>query len=118
MAERDILGCLEKRDLLNQNAVSVENLLFWGKRYEEAGLLSDAVDFYEKAKATDALNRLLENAKEEGDFFLFNRLSRILNFEGTSDDWMYLARQAEKAGKFTFAAQAALRADSRDAPEK
>lgn len=111
MADKKLMGCMEKRDLLNQSAVSVESMRTWGERYEEAGLLSDAVDFYEKAKATDALERLRGNALGEGDFFLFGRLSRILGHDPTPQEWMELASRAEKAGKQAFAAQALLKAN-------
>lgn len=115
MAVKELMGCMEKRDLLNQSAVSVESMRTWGERYEEAGLLSDAVDFYEKAKATDALERLRENVLREGDFFLFNRVSRILGLDPTPQEWMEVASRAEKAGKHAFAAQSLLKASPPDA---
>ena len=111
MADKKLMGCMEKRDLLNQSAVSVESMRTWGDRYEDAGLLSDAVDFYEKAKATSALERLRENVLREGDFFLFGRMSRILGLDPTPREWMEVARQAEEAGKHAFAAQALLKAN-------
>ena len=74
MGKKRELSCLIKRDLLNQPVASVENLLSWGQQYEEYGLLHDAVEFYEKAQAKEALFRLLEVAQEEGDTFLFLRL--------------------------------------------
>ncbi len=60
MAKKYDLGCLEKRDLLNETAVSVETLRSWGEHYEEVGSLYDALDFYEKAGAEEAFARLLE----------------------------------------------------------
>lgn len=106
MAKKRELSCLIKRDLLNQPVASVENLLSWGQQYEEQGLLHDAVEFYEKAQAKEALLRLLEVAREEGDTFLFKRVNRILKREPTREEWLSLAKQAEQSGKEAFAADA------------
>lgn len=106
MAKKPEFSCLIKRDLLNQPVASVENLLSWGQQYEEQGLLHDAVEFYEKAQAKEALLRLLEVAREEGDTFLFKRVNRILKREPTREEWLSLANQAEQSGKEAFAADA------------
>ena len=118
MAQKESLSCLAKRDLLNQSAVSLENLLSWGIHYEELGLLHDAVNFYEKAKATDALGRVLKIAQEEGDTFLFKRVNRILNREPDRQEWLSLANQAERLGKEAFAAEASRLVDTEVPPEK
>lgn len=102
---RGTLNCLEKRDLLNQTPVSVEMLRQWGERYEKQGLVHDAVDFYEKAGAREALRGLLEHARETGDYFLFSRICRVLGEEPDEKDWLMVARQAETLGKHACAAQ-------------
>ncbi|MGA7876793.1 MAG: hypothetical protein WCA08_14120 [Desulfoferrobacter sp.] len=106
MAKKRELSCLIKRDLLNQPVVSVENLLSWGQQYEGYGLLHDAVEFYEKAQAKEALFRLLKIAQEEGDTFLFKRINRILKREPSKEELLSLAKQAEGLGKKSFAAEA------------
>lgn len=106
MAQKESLSCLAKRDLLNQTAVPVEKLLSWGNQYEQSGMLHDAVNFYEKAKATDALHSLLKIVQEEGDTFLFKRINRILNRVPDRSEWLALAHQAERLGKEAFAAEA------------
>jgi tetratricopeptide (TPR) repeat protein len=107
---RGMLSCLEKRDLLNRAAVSVNSLLEWGEFYEQSGLIFDAVDFYEKAKAVEPLNRLLKEAEAEGNAFLFNRVSRALGHEPSREEWLSLAKNAESQGKFAFAAEAYTKA--------
>jgi hypothetical protein len=106
MAKKYDLSCLDKRDLLNETAVSVETLLSWGQHYEEVGSLYDAVDFYEKAGAKEALSELLSKAQDAGNVFLFRRLCRILGHEPDRDAWLALAHRAEELGKLTFAAEA------------
>jgi hypothetical protein len=106
VAKKYDLSCLEKRDLLNEAAVSVEALLSWGQHYEEVGSLYEAVDFYEKAGDKGALDRLLTKARDAGNLFLFRRICRILGHEPGREDWLALAKQAEQLGKLTFAAEA------------
>lgn len=105
-----MLGCMEKRDILNQPAVSVEKLVQWGQVYEDEGMVHDALNFYEKAGARGALTRLLERAREDGDSFLFSRTSRILGIEPDEEEWNALAERARSLGKLLFAEQAYAKA--------
>jgi hypothetical protein len=117
MAEKALLTCLEKRELLNESVVSVDKLLEWGRRYEDAGLIYDAVDFYEKTGAREDLTRLLDEAKLEGNVFLVNRVCKILKAELTSEEWFAVGEQAERAGKMQFAAEG-FRRSGRDLAAK
>lgn len=106
MAKKYDLSCLEKRDLLNEAAVSLESVLSWGQHYEEVGSLYEAVDFYEKAGEREALVRILGKARDVGNLFLFHRICRILGHQPGSEEWLALASRAEQLGKLTFAAEA------------
>jgi hypothetical protein len=106
MARKKSLSCLEKRDLLNQPVVSLDELLFWGSHFEERGLIHDAMDFYEKAHDAEALDGLLRIALQDGDAFVFQRLCTIRGREPTADEWIALARKAEELGKDSFANKA------------
>jgi hypothetical protein len=103
---KDSLSCLEKRDLLNQPAASIETLSSWGGKYEEAGSVFDALDFYAKANNREALERLLKLASDEGDVFLFKQVCRVLKYEPGAEEWLAVAKKAEELGKLAFAAQA------------
>jgi len=118
MAKREMLNCLEKRDLLNQAVVSLETLSSWGRHYEEAGLAYDAVNFYEKAGDRDALARLLESAGRDGDIVLFSRICRILEREVTQEEWLSLSKSAEAAGKYAFAGEARRRGGVEESSER
>jgi hypothetical protein len=111
MAGNNDLGCMEKRDLLNRSAISVETLLRWGQHYEDAEMVHDAVSFYEKAGAREPLRRILELARDEGDLFLFNRICRTLQHTPTRDEWLALAAKADELGKVSFAEQARRRVE-------
>ncbi len=106
MAKMRELSCLMKRELLNQAAVSVDSIVAWGQQCEQNGLVYDAVDFYEKAQATEPLLRLLKVSQEEGDAFLFKRINKILKREPSQEEWRCLAGKAEEMGKHSFARQA------------
>jgi hypothetical protein len=106
MAKKYDLSSLQKRDLLNETAVSLDTLLSWGEHFEEVGSLYDAVDFYEKGGAVDALARMRLKANEDGNVFLFRRICRITGYEPGRDEWISIADYAKKLGKLTFAAEA------------
>ena len=114
MGNNSLLSCLEKRDLLNQPAVSVDTLMQWGDRFLEAGFVYDAVNFYEKAGAKEALMRLLEMARNDGDVFLLRRLCALLGREPSADEWLAVAEQAERQGKDQFAWKGYLGAGDQD----
>lgn len=103
MSQAKNLNCLEKRSLLNRVPVAVEELTSWGRHYQEGGFVYDAVDFFERAGATDALMSLLPIALRDGDGFLFRRLCRLLGYEGAAAEWLDLARRARELGKDAFA---------------
>ena len=114
MRNNDFLNCLEKRDLLNQPAASVDALVEWGDRYLDAGSVHDALGFYEKAGALEALGPLLELAKSEGDAFLLRRVCAVLGREPTSEEWLAVAEQAERLHKKNFACKAYEAAGAQD----
>jgi hypothetical protein len=100
---KELLSCLQKRDLLNQPVAAVESLTDWGELYLEVGLVHDAVDFFEKAGVQEPLRKLLELAREQGDVFLLRRVHAILGREPTAGEWLAVADQAERLGKLLFA---------------
>lgn len=118
MGNNSLLSCLEKRDLLNQPAASVDTLMQWGDRFLEAGFVYDAVNFYEKAGAKEALTRLLEMAGNDGDAFLLRRLCALLGREPNADEWLAVAEQAERQGKDHFAWKGYLGAGDQDRSDK
>lgn len=101
-----MLNCLEKRELLNQSAVSIDKLLDWGALHEESGLINDAVSFYERAGAVEQLEALMETAVAEGDAFLYGRILKALGREVPAETWIALGKRAEELGKLAYAAQA------------
>ena len=106
MGKSGLLTCLEKRDMLNRSAVSVDQLLKWGRLYEEEGLINDAIDFYEKANSSEALENLLSLSLREGDAFNYARIMKALGRQAPADEWISLGKRAAELGKDAFAREA------------
>lgn len=106
MGKSDLLTCLEKRDMLNRSAVSVDQLLKWGRLYEEEGLINDAIDFYEKANSSESLENLLSLSLVEGDAFNYARIMKALGRQAPADEWIALGKRAAELGKDAFAREA------------
>lgn len=106
MARSDTLSCLQKRDILNRPAASAASLIDRGEAMERAGLVHDALSFYEKAGAHEAIIRLRDTATREGDLFLYRLTVRALGEEPTPEDWIAIGKRAADLGKMAFAHQA------------
>jgi hypothetical protein len=101
---------LERRHLLERELDAAQAL-----RYAEAYMVEDrtieAVDFFEKAGATDRLEELAEVAIAAGDTFLFKRAADALKIEPGVERWKRLAAAAEAAGFTAYAMTAQRHAD-------
>jgi hypothetical protein len=106
MPRGSLLGCLEKREILNQPAVSVESLSRWGQVFSELDLFHDAMDFYEKAGDEEPIRNLMTLAREEGNLFLFKRACKALKLDPDVDQWLNLGRNAKERGLLLYAAEA------------
>lgn len=106
MEKSSLLTCLEKRDMLNRSAVSVDQLLKWGRLYEEQGQINDAIDFYEKANSAKSLEDLLSLSLREGDAFNYARIMKVLGRQVPAEEWISLGKRAAELGKDAFAREA------------
>jgi tetratricopeptide (TPR) repeat protein len=108
-------GCLKKRDMLNSGRSDPAYLVQLGTAYLEEGRVSDAIEFFEKARHREGLDRLLERSLEDGDLFLFRKITKILDLSSGPDQWIKLGDRALALGKLHFARAAYREAG---APEK
>ena len=114
MAVKRLLSCLKKRDLLNKDRVDKSELIMLGESYLQEGLLCDCIDFFEKAEHFEGLSQLRERCAAEGDYFLFNRLGKILEEPLSSEKLTKLGDNALGLGKLLFARSAYQEADNHE----
>jgi hypothetical protein len=114
-AGKKLLGCLKKRDLLNNDKTSRSELLKFGELYAEQGRLADAIDFYERAEHVDGLTQLRQRCIDQGDSFLVQRLTKILGDSLSPPESEQLGDNALSQGKLLFARAAYQQSDH---PEK
>lgn len=98
--------CLQRRKFLYSSDVSPEKLSEMGRAAEKEGFLSDAIDFFDRARDLEGLNRILDRAVEEGDFFLATRVEKAGGETISGDRLEKLAQNAERLGKAVCAEQA------------
>lgn len=115
MSRKRLPGCLKKLDLLNSNRSDPAQCVELGTAYLEEGRISDALEFFEKARHREGLNRLMARCLDDGDVFLFRKLAKILDLSPDPNQWDTLGDRALSLGKLHFA-RAAYREG--DAPEK
>jgi tetratricopeptide (TPR) repeat protein len=106
MTKVRFLSCLKKRDYLNVSIFDYEQYIKYGQLYEKEGFLSDAIDFFAKAKAQKQLEALLPKVVAEGDVFLFKKIYRLLKIKPDVTAWKELGEVALKVGKLHFALEA------------
>ena len=115
LAGKKLLSCLKKRDLLNSGKAEKAELITLGERYLLEDRLSDAIDFFEKAEHFEGLTQLKEQCVAKGDYFLCQRIAKILEESPPSEEWIQLGDNALHMGKLLFARLAYQQADT---PEK
>ncbi len=114
MAGKKILSCMKKRDLLNSGKTDAAELIRLGESYLQEDRLSDAIDFFEKARHFEGLTQLKERCATEGDYFLYHRVAMILGDSPSSEEWIQLGNSALDQGKLLFARLAYQQADHRN----
>ena len=106
MVGKKLLSCLIKRDLLNSDKVDRAELIKLGERYIEAGRLSDAIDLFERSEHIEGLIQIRERCCAEGDYFLYHRLTKILEDSPKSEEWIRLGDEALGSSKLLFSRSA------------
>lgn len=95
---------IEKRDILfGAKKVAGGTFLTLAQKYEAEGSLSDALDFFAKAEATEDLKRLAKIFIKEGDSFLLLKVAHLSHESVSEDDIADCAQKAEELGKTRYA---------------
>ena len=115
LAGMKLLSCLKKRDLLSSGKADKAELIELGERYLHEDRLSDTIDFFEKAEHFEGLIPLKEQFVAKGDYFLCQRIAKIVEESPSSEEWIQLGDNALHLGKLLFARSAYQQAEN---PEK
>jgi hypothetical protein len=94
---------IKRRDFLHSEKTSPSILSATGQEFFAQERYSDALDFFEKAKDMDGVQKIKRVALEHGDTFLLARLDRFDRTLVTREDWETAAKAAEAAGKASMA---------------
>ncbi len=103
MAEVQLPDVKEKTRRLYAKDATPAGLSAQAEQYLAAGWLSDAIDFFDRAKDVKGLEKVVARAIEEGDAFLMRRCLKCLGKEDKDGAWGPLAERALSLGKLMFA---------------
>jgi hypothetical protein len=95
-------NCLKKRRLLNQKELSPDLYRQYGEKFFSLGWWEDALEFFQKGKVAEGLEKVKAHGLETGDAYLLARLGK----EHDPEVWMALADRALALEKFYFARRA------------
>lgn len=95
-----------KQKILYIDHTDAENLKNYGDIFYSEGIVSDAIDFYQKANFTEGLQKIKDAALENGDVMLFVQAAKALNLELKPAEWENIGRIAMGLKKYFFARHA------------
>ncbi len=93
----------KKQQLLYEGEATSSSLIAYGDKYWEAEMISDALEFYQRANDSASLEKVKTKARETGDVMLFMQACKALDHLPTPDDWFIVGEAARKAKKYSFA---------------
>ncbi len=92
-----------KQKILYIDNTDAETLKKYGDLFLEEGNISDAMDFYKKAKYFDGIEDIKNISFDSGDVMIFERAMKILNKEPSPDQWEKIGQKAISLKKYYFA---------------
>lgn len=108
MALKIPLTVADKQKILFLSSTPAPQLTDWGRRHEEAGLLHDALLFFEAARDRASVERLAQAAVESADLLLLLNAHKALGGAPPAPSLEALMARAEALGKSVEAGRAAL----------
>jgi hypothetical protein len=94
-------GCLKRRQLLNNPALSPEVCREYGQKFLDLGWRDEALAFFQRGGVAEELEKLKAYCLETGDAFLLGRLG-----PQAPEDWRHAGERALALGKLHFARRA------------
>ena len=103
-----------KQKILYIDKVNPNVLQNYGDLFLEEGLLSDALDFYQKANYNSGMQKIKDIAFDKGDVMLFQQVAKALHLELEPADWEGIGQKAINLKKYFFAQHALKKADNEE----
>jgi len=91
-----------KQKVLYIDNTDAESLKKYGDLFLEAGNISDALDFYDKAKYFKGIENIKAISLDSGDVMIFERAMKILNKEPSPAQWEKIGQKAISLKKYHF----------------
>jgi len=111
MAQKQKLpGFYQKRKVLFGAKTTPQTMRETGRLLMDAGRHDDALELFERCAAEDLTRQIAAGAMSAGDVPLFMRAKKVLKEAITEEEWTRLAANAEKAGAYSMAYVAHLKA--------
>jgi tetratricopeptide (TPR) repeat protein len=103
-----------KQKILYIDKVNSNVLQNYGDLFLEEGLLSDALDFYQKANYNSGMQKIKDIAFDRGDVMLFQQAAKALHMELKPADWEGIGQKAIDLKKYSFAQHALEKANNEE----
>jgi tetratricopeptide (TPR) repeat protein len=103
-----------KQKILYIDKVNPNALQNYGDMFLEEGLLSDALDFYQKANYNSGMQKIKDIAFDRGDVMLFQQAAKALHLELKPADWEGIGQKAISLKKYLFAQHALERTNNEE----
>jgi hypothetical protein len=116
--EVSVPGFFRKREMLEGDRASKEDLSGVGRGLAAEGLLDEALLFFVKAEDEEGMADVLEESRRRGDAFTFEAALRALGRTASQKEWSEVGERAAAAGKFRFAWRAFEKAGDKAGLEK
>lgn len=100
----------EKQKILYVLQTPPDELVRYGEECLKVEQVSDAIDYFGKARNESGLERIAEALIKQGDVMSFLHCLRALGREGSAEEWDRIGRKALELEKYAFAFQAFGRA--------
>ena len=86
----------------------------YGDIFLEEGLLTDALDFYQKASYDSGMQKIKDIAFDRGDVMLLQQVAKALHLELKPADWESIGQKAIDLKKYLFAKHALEKANNEE----
>ena len=106
MSSADLPDFSSKREILYSDDVPVEKVNEVGRQFMAAGLYNDALEFFDRSKSVDDVQKAADIAFKDGDVAIWLRCKRILRQEPDEASLEGIAAHAETHKKYAFAIEA------------